>query len=225
MKRVPVNMVWHTLAGPHASYTIGTQEARRYAPGFPAIAGFRDIENPDFRALEPYAAIGEYLHVDGWTGAAPAGWRIESEAAMCRMAWKASTPAVDDALDIVPLGPQHASAAFELVALTRPGPPGARMLELGEYVGVLDGQRLAAMAGLRPSADGFCEISGVCTHPDYRGKGLAGGLVAMLAERGLRRNETPLLRVFRNNTDAMRLYRRMGFEIYGESVARAMRRW
>jgi len=36
--------------------------------------------------------------------------------------------------------------------------------------------RLIAMAGERMKVDGFTELSGVCTHPDFRGQGLAGAL-------------------------------------------------
>ncbi len=38
------NIVWHSLAGPHAMYSSGTNEARRYAPGFSPIIGFANAE-------------------------------------------------------------------------------------------------------------------------------------------------------------------------------------
>ena len=58
-----------------------------------------------------------------------------------------------------------------LVELTRPGPFSVRTVELGGYVGVFDGDRLVAMAGQRLAPPGFREISAVCTHPDFRGRG------------------------------------------------------
>jgi len=214
------NLVWHTLFGPHAQYASGTDTDRRYAPGFPPIIGFSDIGNPDFNALIPFAEPGEHLYCDGWSGVAPGGWRIEFESAMRTMIWDGSMPAADGAPEAVLLGSQHASAVLELTDLIRPGPFGPRAIELGEYIGVFDGPRLVAMAGGRLCAGGFAEISSVCTHPDFRGMGLARRLVVNLVRRQTRRGETPFLRVLQDNAGAYRLYQRMGFRDIRESVAR-----
>ncbi|HVL09045.1 MAG TPA: GNAT family N-acetyltransferase [Burkholderiaceae bacterium] len=68
------------------------------------------------------------------------------------------------------------------------------------------------------------EISGVCTHPDFQGRGLATRLVLKLIQRQMQRRETPFLRVMRDNSAVHRLYRRMGFSDYRESVARVISR-
>jgi hypothetical protein len=41
------NIVWHSLAGPQATYASGTGRARRYARGFAPIVGFADSDAPD----------------------------------------------------------------------------------------------------------------------------------------------------------------------------------
>jgi len=46
-------------------------------------------------------------------------------------------------------------------------------MELGRYFGVIENGRLAAMAGERMGMPGFREVSAVCTHPDFLGRGLA----------------------------------------------------
>lgn len=224
MKNLLDNIVWHTLCGPHANYTTGTDKVRRYVPGFTPFVGFADLEHPDLSALALFVEPGEHLYCDGWAGAAPHGWRIESESIMCKMTWAASTPARDDAPDAVLLDSSHAAAALELAALTRPGPFSLKTMELGEYVGVFDEGRLVAMAGARTCAGGFREISGVCTHPDFRGQGLAKSLVVKLVRRQMRRGEIPFLRVMRDNDHAYRFYRRMGFRDYRESMARIISR-
>ncbi len=67
------------------------------------------------------------------------------------------------------------------------------------------------MAGERLKVDGFTEVSAVCTHPDYLGRGYAGMLLAELI-RGIReRGETPFLHVRGDNTRAIALYERLGF--------------
>ena len=55
--------------------------------------------------------------------------------------------------------------------ITKPDPFRNRTHELGQYYGIRVGGRLLAMAGERLSPVGYTEISAVCTHPDYRGRG------------------------------------------------------
>ncbi len=221
------NIAWHTLAGPHAQYAVGTADARRYAPGFSPILGFADIERPGFDALLPYCAAGEHFYCSGWSGAAPAGWQIDEETTLFKMVWQGAMPSADDtddAEDMVRLGPAHAQQALDLALLTKPGPFGLKTLELGEYFGTFDGDRLVAMAGERMHAGRLREISGVCTHPDHQGRGLARRLMVKLIQRQMRRDEVPFLHVMRANTGARGLYERMGFANHLESVVRVVSR-
>jgi len=224
MKHLLDNISWHTLAGPHAKYAAGTEDARRYAQGFSPTVGFANPEHPDFAALARFCEPGEHFYCDGWSGAAPTGWTIDAESTMFRMLWEAGMPATDEAPEAVPVGPQHASQALELAALTRPGPFGPRTIELGEYFGCFDGQRLVAMAGERMCAGSLREISGVCTHPDFQGRGYARRLMFKLIRRQMQRNETPFLHVMRDNTGARQLYERMGFRNHRETVVRVISR-
>ncbi len=216
------NIFWYTLSGPHAKYAIGTDDARRYAPGFSPIVGFADTARPNFAALTPYCEPGERFYCDSWTGKAPAGWQVDAESVMVRMVLESPMSVTDEAPEAVPLGPEHAEQALELATLTRPGPFGPRTIELGEYFGCFDGQRLVAMAGERMHAGSLREISGVCTHPDFQGQGFARRLVAKLMYRQLQRDETPFLHVMRDNVSAYRLYERMGFRNYLERVVRVV---
>jgi GNAT superfamily N-acetyltransferase len=224
MKNLLDNIFWHTLSGPHAKYAVGTDDARRYAPGFSPILAFPDHENPHFTSLVPYCEPGEHLYCDGWSGRAPDGWGIEAQSTMFRMVWSSAALACDEADDAVPLGQEHAQLALELATLTRPGPFGPRTIELGEYFGYFDGPRLIAMAGERMCAARLREISGVCTHPDFQGRGLARRLVAKLVRRQMQRKETPFLHVMRDNVAAHSLYQRMGFTDYLETVVRVVSR-
>jgi predicted GNAT family acetyltransferase len=95
-------------------------------------------------------------------------------------------------------------------------------MELGEYFGCFEGDRLVAMAGERMAAGTLREISGVCTHPDVQGRGYARHLMIKLVRRQMQRDETPFLHVMRDNAGARRLYARMGFRDYRESVVRVV---
>jgi GNAT superfamily N-acetyltransferase len=217
------NIAWHTLSGPHAPYSVAAGETRRYAAGFSPIVGFADVRQPDFAALATLCEPGEKFYSDGWSGVVPPGWHIDADATMFKMVWDAPCP--DDAApEAVRLGAQHAQQALELALLTRPGPFGPRTIELGEYFGIFQGERLVAMAGERMCAGTWREISGVCTHPDFQGRGHGRRLMLKLVRRQLQRGEAPFLHVMSSNHGARGLYARMGFRDYRESVVRVISR-
>lgn len=224
MNQLLDNIAWSALSGAHAKFATGNDRARRYAPGFSPIAGFADTRHPDFDALALLCEPGEAVYCMDWTGVAPAGWNIDVDATMYRMVWGGAMPADDSALDAVPLRPEHAAQAVELATLTRPGPFGPRTPELGEYFGCFEDGRLIAMTGERMHAGSLHEISGVCTHPDFQGRGLARRLMEKLIRSQLQRGETPFLHVMRDNDSAHRLYRRMGFQDHCEAAVRVISR-
>ncbi len=224
MKALLDNIMWNCLSGPQARFASGAGAVRRYAPGFSPIIGCRDPERPDFAELEKHCAPGDYFYVDIWSGSAPAGWRIDKEAHMFKMVWEAPMPADDPAPDAVVLRPEHAAQAVELATLTNPGPFGIRTPELGEYFGYFDGERLIAMAGERMEVANLREISGICTHPDFQGRGLARKLTLKLVRREMQRGLTPYLHVLSHNTGARALYTKMGFRDYLETVVRVVTR-
>ena len=214
------NVVWHTLTGRHAKFASGSGAVRRYARGFSPIVGFEDPARPDFEALAALCDPGEDFYCDGWSGEPPADWHVAADSTMFKMVWEESEPAEDDAPDAIPLGDDYRDQAVALAELTRPGPFGPRTVELGDYFGfVIDG-RLVAMAGERMHAQQLREISGVCTHPDFQGRGFARRLMRKLVRRQLLRGETPFLHVMRDNEGARGLYERMGFRAHRESAVR-----
>lgn len=216
------NIIWNCLTGDQARFAAGAGLARRYAVGFSPIIGFADLQNPDFASLAPFCQPGEHFYCDGWGGTPPPGWQVEAETQMFKMVFRGTVPAADPFPDAVPLHAGHAAQALELALLTKPGPFGLRTLELGEYFGVFEGERLIAMAGERMQAGTLREISGVCTHPDHQGRGLARQLMEKLLYREAARGETTFLHVMRENTGARGLYERMGFTTYLERVVRVI---
>jgi ribosomal protein S18 acetylase RimI-like enzyme len=217
------NIVWHALDGPQRPVSAGTARARRYAPGFSPMVAFDDPRRPDFAALAPFCEPGEHFYCADWNGPAPAGWTVDVEATMFRMVWDAPAPK-EDAVDARPLTAADAQQALDLALLTKPGPFGPRTIELGEYFGCFENGRLVAMAGERMHAPGLRELSGVCTHPDHQGRGLARRLMNLLLRRQLERGEQPFLHVMRANEGAHGLYQRMGFEDYCETTVRVVTR-
>ena len=109
-------------------------------------------------------------------------------------------------VDFVILADEDAPNMRALAALTKPGPFASLTHRLGGFIGVKRGGRLVAMAGERMRLDGFTEVSGVCTHPEHRGQGLAGALMRIVASGCWpARNAVPAqLRRQRNRDRALR---------------------
>ena len=215
------NVFWHALTGEQSHLSAGNERARRYAKGFSPLLGFPDAAKPDFEAVAPFCDPGERFYIGQWTGRVPDGWRVDAEAVMCQMVWDAPPPQ-DPPGEARLLGAGDREAMHELAVLTNPGPFGPRTPELGEYWGVFDGKRLAAMAGERSHAGEFREVSGVCTHPDYRGRGWARELVAIVVRKQLARGQVPFLHVMKANEGARGLYRKMGFAERAEMAVRVV---
>jgi predicted GNAT family acetyltransferase len=97
-----------------------------------------------------------------------------------------------------------------LAQLCKPGPFGPRTIELGEYYGVFEDGQLIAMAGQRMRVPGYTEVSGVCTHPEFQGRGLARQLMGKLIHRQMQQQQLPFLHVTRSNDTAHQFYLRMG---------------
>ena len=98
-----------------------------------------------------------------------------------------------------------------LATLTQPGPFFSRTHLLGPFIGIRREGVLVAMAGERMTLDGFSEVSGVCTHPDYRGHGYAGALMRAVGRRILDRGDTVFLHARIGHTDTIAFYETLGF--------------
>ncbi|HWT51256.1 MAG TPA: GNAT family N-acetyltransferase, partial [Caulobacter sp.] len=65
--------------------------------------------------------------------------------------------------------------------------------------------------GERMRPDGHTEASGVCVHPDHRGKGYAGRLLREVTAGILARGEKAFLHSYADNATAIGLYESLGY--------------
>jgi predicted GNAT family acetyltransferase len=83
---------------------------------------------------------------------------------------------------------------------------------------------LIAMAGERLKMTGFTEVSAVCTHPDFRGRGYGNAMVTAVVAGIARRGETAILHVRAGNAAAVRVYERLGFFVRARTLLAAIKR-
>ena len=84
---------------------------------------------------------------------------------------------------------------------------------MGRYFGMFDGDRLVSMAGERLQMPGYTEVSAICTDPVYNGKGYASLLTSVVCKMIIEDGNTPFLHVRFDNTRAIEVYKKLGFEI------------
>jgi len=206
------NPIWHALNTHHATLAIGNEHAKRYPALVTPLAG---MAGQDARAFDSLAAILGAQPMVGLfldrPAEPPPDFDVLQAHPIRQMVWDGSSvPVASEA--VTPMTAADVAEMVALADLTRPGPMFERVLELGRYFGVRDGSRLVAVAGERLHLVGYTEVSGVCTHPEYRGRGLASRLVSALVARITARSETPFLHLKTDNASAERVYEALGFK-------------
>lgn len=205
--------VWHSLSSHLEPLSIGGPLARRFRRDVNLFASARDDSPEALAALADLVQPGEQVYVLQVPAiAVPPGCVAVKEATGVQMVATRSLHDEGPFDDLVPLGDADAPEMLALARLTEPGPFLERTHTMGRFVGIRIDGRLAAMAGERMHLHGHTEVSGVCTHPDFRGRGLARRLSAAVAVAIEARGERPFLHAWRSNQAAIALYESLGFE-------------
>ncbi|MFI5863802.1 GNAT family N-acetyltransferase [Streptomyces sp. NPDC051546] len=206
------NPAWASLSGAHAAFAVRAgAHAARYQPDvavFCAIADPADARSWD--ALGTLAGPGGVVSLSGVL-TPPPGWETLWSGRGVQLV--DTSLRAEPAPEAVRLGAADVPEMLELIELTKPGPFLPRTVELGTYLGIRHRGRLVAMAGERLRPPGWTEISAVCTHPGFRGRGLATRLVRAVAAGIRERGDVPFLHTAAENTDAVRLYESIGFTV------------
>ena len=227
------NPIYHALGHAHARLALGDERARRYLPAIGPLAGIRSPSSECIAALPALVEPGDaiVLFLDD-SIPIPNGLALAREGSLDQMLCPVDSAEVAQALArplpdgtaLRPLVPSDYPAMVELAHLTEPGPFRHRTAELGDFFGILAGHRLLAMAGERTRVPGFTEVSGVCTHPDARGRGYAHTLIARVHQQIRSRGDIPYLHSWSSNASAIAVYQRLGYALRRRFRLQAFRR-
>jgi predicted GNAT family acetyltransferase len=205
-------LAWTALTTRQAHLSEGGPLARRFQTDIGPFAACADTSDAAVAALAELIPAGSDISLlEPAPPEPPPGVALAASTRGLQMVWK-SFSTEQRSFDIRPLGDADSEEMLALALLTKPGPFRARTNTLGSFVGIRDDGKLVAMAGERLQIEGFVEISGVCTHPDYRGRGYGAALMRNVGARIIADGETPFLHTYANNTGAIALYQSLGFE-------------
>lgn len=206
------NPVWQSLNSSDKRFNLGNE-----------TAGYLPAEVSPFAALPEWTEANQRILYntlpDGRSWSAmlrenvnfTACWEVTFSTTLHQMVCDELVAAHIGNVDVRPLTTEHVPAMLALTALTKPGPFGERTIEFGNYIGIFDGNELVAMTGERLHLPGYTEVSAVCTHPDYEGRGYGALLVSMVADKIIKEGKRPFLHVKWDNQRAIKMYERLGF--------------
>jgi ribosomal protein S18 acetylase RimI-like enzyme len=205
--------VWASLSTCHSDLSVGNALARRYLPDINLFASACADTGAGLEALAALVGPGERVFVLQVPEiGVPAELYPVRRARGVQLVATKSVNADAARHELVKLTDADAPEMLALATLTEPGPFLARTHAMGCFLGIRIAGRLAAMAGERFRFPGYTELSGVCTHPDFRGRGLARTLSAAVAANIEARGERPFLHAWKTNLPAIALYESLGFE-------------
>ncbi len=202
--------VWNALTTVQAHLAIAEGGLLRFDPAYALFVAARTgapAEETDWAGLARRTGPLALFEVDP---VVPPGLvmvdRIDCQQMVCT-----NLKAGGRSHDFEPLTDADGPEMLALATLTKPGPFLEKTHLLGPFIGIRDEGRLVAMAGERLNLDGFGEVSGVCTHPDYRGRGYAGALMRVVAQRILERGHTVFLHARIGHEATIAFYETLGF--------------
>lgn len=209
------NPIHASLRSRHVALACGDHAVCRYPAEVAPFLGVADEDIDCSKQLEALVPTGDSVYLLGVAPRPPAGWRLETFPALAQMV--CDTPLqVPNGPEIVALDDSHRAEVLALTALVYPHYFRPRTMQLGRYFGIHVDGRLAAMVGERLGSADTREMSAICTHPDFLGRGYARRLTAMLVNDTLARGHLPFLHVSHANLRAHGLYTDMGFRLRRE---------
>jgi ribosomal protein S18 acetylase RimI-like enzyme len=209
------NPIWFSLRSRHRALAKRVGDAARYPL---EVAPFLAVASTDADAAGSIASLlapVETVYLLGVAPRFPGAWSLHAYARLAQMICTVPIPVVDGPA-MIELSEAHRADVLELTALVYPHYFRPRTMDMGRYFGIYEVDksgyvRLAAMAGERMGWDTHQEISAICTHPAFNGRGYARRLTAMLTNDNLARGRTPFLHASHENHRALRMYEQLGY--------------
>ncbi|RYF25270.1 MAG: GNAT family N-acetyltransferase [Flavobacteriales bacterium] len=205
------NPTWYALTERHADFAINYDGAKFYDPAYCPFGGFTNLDTVE-SAIAQYALLTDNFFVVGQKPQYNVKVQLKNEL-ICNQMLLARSIEIEITNQIVALQTaKQKEDLLELVNLVQPGYFKPKTVDLGNYYGIYQNDKLVAVTGERMKLKHFTEVSAVVTHPDHTGKGYAKQLVAQVSNHIFKENKIPFLHVAGTNIGAIKLYEKLGFQ-------------
>ncbi len=206
------NPFWSSLNSVHRGLALRSGDTARYPAPYAPFLGIADAQANAAADLDALVGRDESVYLLGIAPKPPTRWRLEAFRPLAQMICEQPIAMVDGP-DIIELSAAHRADVLALTRLVYPHYFRERTMDMGRYFGIYQDGRLAAMIGERLGTDSARELSAICTHPDFAGRGYARRLTAMLTNDTLQQGRLPFLHVSYENPKAKQLYDNIGFRL------------
>lgn len=206
------NPVWNALISGNDYLSNGNDLVKYFSKEVSPFIGLRQNNEENFGILHQLISFDhKFAVISPNKLALPASWNLLHSVDVFQMVHQKIMGMDPDHKMIAPLRERDVPAMRSLIRLTNPGPFEQGTIRFGHYEGIFSGTKLIAMAGQRLHPFQYAEVSAVCTHPDYAGRGLARKLISSQIQRITAAGDIPFLHVKADNKGAIALYERLGF--------------
>jgi ribosomal protein S18 acetylase RimI-like enzyme len=215
-----VNPVLHALKTRQSRFAQDIGEACKYLTNVAPFAAVGSRSKEASEKLRSLLKPDEIIYMMGEPPLEIPGLQLQGTLAGLQMMFHedAEISAIRHApeFEIETLSCENSQEMVELTTIAFPGYFRIRTCEMGTYYGVRVNGQLVSMAGERFAFDRYVEISGVCTHPEFTGRGYAAALITRLLEDHRREGWLSCLHLSAANQRALDLYKRLGFVVNRE---------
>jgi GNAT superfamily N-acetyltransferase len=206
------NPIWTALNSGSASFAYGKGAVRFIDRRIGFFAGIPRYDAEHLHQL--YEAMDSGMRVIVFPPGnldLDAKWKVRNDNALLQMVF--DKPSINLSLDesIRALAAADVPEMLALTQLAKPGPFLENTIAFGGYFGFFVDGKLVSMAGTRLAAGPYTEVSAVCTHPDFVGRGLAQRVLPHVLNYVQQQGQIPYLQLYPDNLPAYRLYQRLGF--------------
>jgi len=212
MDHILDNPAWNALINGNNQFSNGNESAKYFNEEISPFIGLKEYSQENFDILYdmiPHDSPVGFV-VPGEIQV-PDTWKVLGKISAYQMIYNLPSILAKIEIEPIPLTKEHVPEMLALTKLTNPGPFAERTIEFGNYQGIFDNGKLAAMAGQRLNPLPYAEISAVCTHPDHLSKGYARQLLQSQIQRIKAASGIPFLHVRNDNERAIKVYENSGF--------------
>jgi len=208
------NPAWNAMGSGNRNLALGNERAKFFPEDIGPFAGLKNYDEQSFLELYNLIPPERIIAIPNSNRLSiPEYWKVKDRFDVPQLTFNLNKLPSISFHGIVPLSPKDIPQMIALTKLTEPGPFLQRTIEFGNYTGIFNSGELVAMAGERMHANEYIEISAVCTHPDYLGKGYGSSLINNQVQKIVKEGNIPFLHVKGDNEHAINLYKRLGFTV------------